>query len=267
MIAPDYDTPKPLFDHLVELRKRLIKVICLFFAATGLCYYFAEPIFQFLLSPLTNVFQEYSLTGQNITRKLIYTGLTEAFLTYLKIAAFSGFFITFPYLAIQVWYFASPALFHHERKFFRLILMATPFLFFLGAAFAYYVIFPNAYRFFLSFENMGIGGNIPIQLEPRVGEYLSFVMKLLLAFGISFQLPVLLTVLATVKIVTYRGLIEKWRIATVIIFAVAAMITPPDMLSMIGLAIPLLILYALSILMIKFVESRYNEEKYTSCTT
>lgn len=256
--APDYDIPKPLFDHLIELRKRLIKVILLFFITSGVCYYMAEPIFQFLLSPLTTLFQEQQLHSQGVARKLIYTGLTEAFLTYLKIAAFSGFFITFPYFAIQIWYFTSPALFQHERKLLRLVLLATPCLFLLGAAFAYNVIFPNAYRFFLSFESLGTPGNIPIQLEPRVGEYLSFVMKLLLAFGISFQLPVLLTVLATVKIVTYRGLIDKWRIAVVVIFAIAALITPPDMLSMIGLAIPLIVLYALSIMMIKFIENRDN---------
>lgn len=261
MNTPDYDIPKPVFDHLIELRQRLIRVIVLFVIAAAGCYCISDYIFQFLLDPLTTLFQE-----QHLHRKLIYTGLTEAFLTYIKVAVFSGFFLTFPYLAVQIWYFTSPALFKHERQLLKVILFATPVLFFLGAAFAYYLIFPNAYRFFLSFETAGTSAILPIQLEPRVGEYLSFVMRLLLAFGISFQLPVLLTVLATVKIVTYKGLIEKWRIAVVIIFAVAAIITPPDMLSMIGLAIPLMVLYALSIVMIKIVETRKKKES-TICTT
>lgn len=260
MLTPEYDVPKPVFDHLIELRKRLIKVIIVFVITSTCCYFISANLFQFLLDPLTILFQK-----QNIHRKLIYTGLTEAFLTYIKVAVFSGFFVTFPYFAIQIWYFTSPALFKHERRLLKVILFATPTLFFLGAAFAYYLIFPNAYRFFLSFETAGTLGVMPIQLEPRVGEYLSFVMRLLLAFGISFQLPVLLTVLATVKIVTYRGLIEKWRIAVVIIFAVAAIITPPDMLSMVGLAIPLIVLYALSIIMIKIVEDRKKKE-YATCT-
>lgn len=262
MNTPMHDIPKPLFDHLIELRRRLIRVIVLFFISSAVCYYIAEPLFQFLLAPLRDLFLE-----MNLDRKLIYTGLTEAFLTYLKIASFSGFCITFPYLASQIWLFTSPALFKHEKKLLRIILLATPFLFLTGAAFAYTIIFPNAYRFFLSFESMGLDGSLPIQLEPRVAEYLSFVMRLLLAFGISFQLPVLLTVLATVKMVTARGLLEKWRIAVVVIFAVAAMITPPDMLSMIGLAVPLIILYGLSILMIKIVESNRNEKEGTPCMT
>lgn len=254
MNAPDYDLPKPLFDHLVELRRRLIRVIGIFFLATLACYYFAEPLFQFLLKPLATLLNNDPAGIGD--RKLIYTGLTEAFLTYIKVSVFCGFFITFPYLATQIWLFTSPALFKHERKLLRIILFATPFLFFVGSAFAYYVIFPNAYQFFLSFETLGTPGSLPIQLEPRVAEYLSFVMRLLLAFGISFQLPVLLTVLATVKVVTFRGLIDKWRIGVVVIFAVAAIITPPDMLSMIGLAVPLMVLYGLSILMVRVVEKR-----------
>ena len=254
MHAPQYDLPKPLFDHLVELRRRLIRVIAVFFLATLACYTFAEPLFQFLLKPLANLLNN-DATGLG-DRKLIYTGLTEAFLTYIKVAVFSGFFITFPYLATQIWLFTSPALFKHERKLLRIILFATPFLFFVGSAFAYYVIFPNAYLFFLSFETLGTPESLPIQLEPRVAEYLSFVMRLLLAFGISFQLPVFLSVLATIKVVTFRGLIDKWRISIVIIFAVAAIITPPDMLSMVGLAIPLLVLYGLSIFMVKVIEKR-----------
>lgn len=258
MDAPQYDIPKPLADHLIELRRRLIHFLLLFFIVSAGCYYFSEPIFQFLLKPLTALFQE-----QQLHRKLIYTGLTEAFLTYLKVAAFSGFFLTFPYLASQIWFFVSPALFKHERQFLRIILVATPILFLLGAAFAYYIIFPNAYRFFLSFESTGLEGTIPIQLEPRVEEYLGFVMKLLLAFGISFQLPIFLTVLATINVVNSQGLVAKWRIAIVLIFTLAAVITPPDILSMIGLAVPLVILYGFSIILVKMVEKdrmgRHNE--------
>ena len=245
------DTPQPLLYHLLELRQRLIYALIGFFAAFILCYAYAEEIFHFLVKPLAVLLQEKG------HRRLIYTGLTEAFLTYIKVAAFAAAFFSFPVIASQTWLFIAPGLYRKERKVFIPLLIATPVLFLIGAAFAYYVIFPNAYAFFLSFETPGSTGQLPIQLEAKVNEYLSFVMRLIFAFGISFQLPVLLTLLAKVGMVTSQGLITKWRFAVVGIFVVAAVITPPDMLSMVGLAIPLIILYALSVLMVRWVEIKH----------
>lgn len=250
MTSPDHDAPQPIVSHLIELRTRFIRVLVAFFIVSCACYSISDHIFNFLLTPLHHVLSELGLE-----RKLIYTGLTEAFLTYIKVALFSGFFITFPYIASQIWLFISPGLFLHERKILRSVLITTPLFFLMGASFAYWVIFPNAYKFFLSFEVAGNASSIPIQLEARVSEYLSFVMRLIMAFGISFQLPVLLTVLASLGIVTKKGLIEKWRISVVSIFAVAAVITPPDILSMVGLAAPLVLLYGLSIIAVARVQA------------
>lgn len=258
MAPTNNDLPKPILDHLLELRKRLIYSIVAFVLLTAACYPFAETIFQFLLQPLGELLQE-----KKLERKLIYTGLSEAFITYLKISLFSGFFLAFPFIASQVWFFIAPGLYKDERKILRVILVATPVLFVAGVIFAYKFIFPAAYGFFLSFETPGNGTALPIQLEPRVAEYLSFVMKLLLAFGVSFELPVFISVCASVGLITSHTLIKYWRIAVVIIFAIAAIVTPPDILSMIGLAVPLVALYGLSILMVKLIEHRrllHNEE-------
>lgn len=246
------DTPQPLLYHLIELRQRLIYALVGFFVAFVLCYTFAEEIFRFLVQPLATLLQEKG------HRRLIYTGLTEAFLTYIKVSAFAAAFLSFPVIASQVWMFIAPGLYRQERKVFIPLLIATPVLFLMGAAFAYYVIFPVAYTFFLSFETPGSAGQLPIQLEAKVNEYLSFVMRLIFAFGMSFELPVLLTLLANVGMVTSQGLITKWRFAIVGIFIVAAIVTPPDMLSMVGLAIPLIILYGVSIFMVRWVERRHH---------
>jgi sec-independent protein translocase protein TatC len=242
------DAPQPLLAHLIELRQRLIYSLVGFFVIFAVCYAYSQEIFTFLVAPLAALLQKKS------GHRLIYTGLTEAFLTYIKVAAFAAAFLSFPLVATQLWLFIAPGLYRQERKVFLPLLMATPVLFLLGAAFAYYIIFPNAYAFFLSFEAPGSTGQLPIQLEPKVNEYLSFVMRLVFAFGVSFELPVLLVLLANVRMVTAKALTAKWRFAVVGIFASAAIITPPDILSMIGLAIPLIILYGLSILMVVWVE-------------
>jgi sec-independent protein translocase protein TatC len=244
------DTPQPLLHHLIELRQRLIYALIGFFIAFILCYAFSEEIFRFLVQPLATLLQEKG------HRRLIYTGLTEAFLTYIKVSAFTAAFLSFPVVASQLWMFIAPGLYRQERKVFIPLLIATPILFLIGAAFAYYIIFPVAYAFFLSFETPGSTGQLPIQLEAKVNEYLSFVMRLIFAFGVSFELPVLLTLLANVGMVSSQGLITKWRFAIVGIFIIAALVTPPDMLSMVGLAIPLIILYGISILMVRWVERR-----------
>lgn len=256
------DLSKPVLEHLLELRKRFIYSILVFALLTAACYPFAETIFQFLLQPLGDL-----LHSKNLERKLIYTGLSEAFVTYLKIALFSGFFLSFPFIACQIWLFIAPGLYQDERKILRAILVATPILFISGVVFAYKFIFPAAYGFFLSFEATGSSSTLPIQLEPRVAEYLGFVMKLLLAFGISFELPVLITVCASVGLVHSRTLINYWRIAVVIIFSIAAIVTPPDILSMIGLALPLVALYGLSILMVKLIEHRKKKKEADTCLT
>ncbi len=244
------DTPQPLLHHLIELRQRLIYALIGFFIAFILCYAFSEEIFRFLVQPLATLLQEKG------HRRLIYTGLTEAFLTYIKVSAFTAAFLSFPVVASQLWMFIAPGLYRQERKVFIPLLIATPILFLIGAAFAYYVVFPVAYAFFLSFETPGSTGQLPIQLEAKVNEYLSFVMRLIFAFGVSFELPVLLTLLANVGMVSSQGLVTKWRFAIVGIFIIAALVTPPDMLSMVGLAIPLIILYGISILMVRWVERR-----------
>ena len=243
------DQPKPLLDHLLELRKRLIYTLIGFVAVFSICYAYSENIFQFLVRPLAQLLQT-----KGAGRRLIYTGLTEAFLTYIKVAAFAAAFISFPIMAMQVWRFIAPGLYHNERTLFIGLLATTPLLFLLGAAFAYTIIFPTAYEFFLSFESNA--GYLPIQLEAKVNEYLSFVMRLIFAFGICFELPVVLTLLASVGLITAETLVNKWRIAVVVIFAISAFITPPDIVSMLGLALPLIMLYGFSIVMVKVLAKR-----------
>lgn len=245
------DTPQPLITHLTELRSRLIYCVILFAFVFCIAYKFSDNIFKFLVQPLSDI-----LAQKGESRRLIYTNLTEAFTTYLKVSSFTAFFVTFPYLAFQAWRFAMPALYKNEKFVFSGFLIATPFLFLSGALFAYYLIFPTAYDFFLSFESPGLDGSMPIQLEAKVNEYLNFVMRLILAFGICFELPVVLSLLAIAKFITSKMLIARWRIAVVMIFAIAAFITPPDIISMIGLALPLILLYGLAILMVRFIEKR-----------
>ncbi len=250
-LALESDAPQPLISHLLELRTRLIYCFAAFAVAFAIAYAFAEPLFEFLVRPLTEL-----LKGQD--RKLIYTGLTEAFLTYLKVAMFTGFFITFPIFASQAWLFISPGLYRQEKYVFLPFLLATPLLFFIGAAFAYYVVFPNAYAFFLSFESPATETMLAIQLEAKVNEYLSFVMRLILAFGICFELPVILSLLGRAGFLTARSLMERWRIAVVVIFTLSAIITPPDLFSMVALALPLILLYGISIVMVRLIERKYT---------
>ena len=232
---------QPLITHLIELRQRLIYCLIGFFLAFGVSYYFAQDVFVILVRPLAAIF------GPDSGRRLIYTGLTEAFMTYIKIAMFSGAFISFPIIAIQVWKFIAPGLYANEKRAFLPFLIATPILFFAGAAFAYFFIIPNAWQFFVGFETPALDGGLPIQLEARVNEYLSITIQLLLAFGISFLLPIALILLARVGIVSVSSLRNKRKYAFLAILIVSAFITPPDVISMIGLAIPLYLLYEISI--------------------
>lgn len=242
------DNKMPLLDHLIELRNRLVYSLGALLVGFLICYYFAEGIFAFLVHPLAEAL------GDQEGRRMIFTSLTETFFTYVKIGLWAGLCLSFPMIAAQIWMFVAPGLYRHEKKAFLPFLMATPVLFLLGASMVYYFIMPLAWKFFLSFETPGIGGSLPIQLEARVSEYLSLVMTLIFAFGLCFQLPVLLTLLGRVGLVSSQALGSKRKYAVVIILSVAAVLTPPDVFSQVALAIPMYLLYEASILAIKLIE-------------
>ena len=241
--------------HLVELRKRLIHSIIFLSILFVICYYFSEHIYGFLVDPYAE-----AVKNDEINRRLIFTALQETFLTYLKVAFFAAFFITSPFILIQIWKFIAPGLYNHEKKAIVPYLVVTPVLFLLGGMLVYYLIMPLAIKFFLSFESAGINTSLPIQLEAKVNEYLSLVMKLIFAFGLSFQLPVVLSLLARVGIINSTFLKKRRKYVVVIIFATAAILTPPDPITQIGLAIPLLILYELSIFSVSIIEKKQEEK-------
>jgi len=249
------DKPMPLLDHLMELRTRLMWSIGAFVIAFFICYHFSGNIYLFLAQPLADVFKD---NGE--VRKMIYTSLTEAFFTYMKVAVFGALFFAFPVIATQIWMFIAPGLYRSEKKAILPFLAATPILFVLGASVVYYFVIPVAWRFFVSFEIPASGNSLPIELQPKVGEYLDLVMKLILAFGVAFQLPVALSLMAKVGIVTSAGLRKFRRYAVVVMTVIAAVLAPPDPGSMIMLALPLMALYEISIIAAKFVEPKPVEE-------
>jgi sec-independent protein translocase protein TatC len=242
--------------HLAELRQRLIHSFIFLIIFFVICYFFSEYIYGFLVEPFAQAVKD-----DNSNRRLIFTALQETFLTYLKVSFFTAFFVTCPYILMQIWKFVAPGLYMHEKKAIMPYLILTPILFFLGGMLVYYLIMPLAIKFFLSFESTGASTNLPIQLEAKVNEYLSLVMKLIFAFGISFQLPVVLSLLARIGVVDSEFLKTRRKYVVVIIFAAAAILTPPDPITQIGLAIPLLILYELSIFSVNFIEKKKIEQE------
>ncbi|MEW5703273.1 MAG: twin-arginine translocase subunit TatC [Pseudomonadota bacterium] len=252
-MSADDEKKMSLFDHLIELRNRLILSVAVLLIAFVVCYAFAEQIFGFLVQPLAKIYDEQ--TG----RRLIYTGLTEVFLTYVKVAFFAALCLSFPVIAGQIWAFVAPGLYRHEKKVFLPFLTASPILFLAGAMLAYYGVIPLAWQFFLSFETPNAVNGLPIQLEAKVSEYLSLVMKLMFAFGLCFQLPIVLTLLARVGAVSAAGLAAKRKYAMIGIFIMAAILTPPDVISQVALALPMLALYELSIVAVRLVERRRRQ--------
>jgi sec-independent protein translocase protein TatC len=242
--------------HLAELRQRLIHSFIFLIIFFVICYFFSEYIYGFLVDPFAQAVKD-----DNSNRRLIFTALQETFLTYLKVSFFTAFFVTCPYILMQIWKFVAPGLYKHEKKAIMPYLILTPILFFLGGMLVYYLIMPLAIKFFLSFESTGASTNLPIQLEAKVNEYLSLVMKLIFAFGISFQLPVVLSLLARIGVVDSDFLRTRRKYVVVIIFATAAILTPPDPITQIGLAIPLLILYELSIFSVNLIEKKKLEQE------
>ncbi|MDC0426894.1 twin-arginine translocase subunit TatC [Pelagibacteraceae bacterium] len=239
--------------HLSELRSRLVNSFIFLILLFIISYIYSSEIYRFLVQPYTD-----ALLDKNLDRRLIFTALHEAFLTYLKVAFFAAFFITSPFFLIQLWKFVAPGLYKNEKKALLPYLVATPILFVLGGLIVYYLIMPLAIKFFLGFETIAKPGVIAIQLEAKVNEYLSLIMRLIFAFGVSFQLPVILSLLARIGIIDSKYLQTRRKYFVVIIFAFAAILTPPDPITQIGLALPLLLLYELSILTVKLIEKNQN---------
>lgn len=244
----------PLLDHLVELRRRLIISMVAFLVAFLICFYFANPLFNFLVDPLAKMWEGEA------GHRLIFTALHEKFFTNVKIAFFAAAMLAFPVIAVQVWMFVAPGLFKRERRAFLPFLVVTPVLFLLGGAAVYYGLMPVAWRFFAGFQELGAADGLPIELLPKVSEYLGLSMRLIFAFGLAFELPVAMTLLARAGLTTSDGMKKKRKYAVVLAFVAAAILTPPDPLSQLALAFPIILLYEISIWSARLIERGRDRE-------
>lgn len=246
------ETRAPLLDHLIELRTRLVRAVMALAVGFAVCFYFADEILGFLVQPLKNAFPQ----GEG---QLIFTKLPEVFFVELKVGLFAGFMVSFPIIANQLWAFIAPGLYAREKKAFLPFLIATPVLFIGGASLAYFVVMPTAFKWFLGFG--GTAGGMDIQALPSAGDYLSLVMQFILAFGMTFLLPVLLLLLHRAGLISREQLAGARRYVIVGIFALAAIVTPPDPGSQIILALPLLGLFEISLLLMRFQESAARQAR------
>ncbi|MCV3243513.1 twin-arginine translocase subunit TatC [Mesorhizobium sp. ZC-5] len=262
MSAEDEDIDKssaPLIEHLIELRSRLMWALGGFFVAFLVCFYFAKQLFNLLVIPFKWATDWAGLDSHNV--ELIYTAPQEFFFTQVKLAMFGGLVIAFPLIAAQIYKFVAPGLYKNERGAFLPFLIASPILFLMGASLVYFFFTPMVMWFFLAMQQTGPGNDVQISLLPKVSEYLSLIMTLIFSFGLVFQLPVVTTLMARVGLLSSEGLREKRKWAIVIAFVVAAVLTPPDPVSQIGLAIPTILLYEISIWTARMVEKKREEEK------
>lgn len=251
------DLKLSLTQHLGELRRRLIFCLLFFLLAFGFSYYYSEAIYAFILKPLE---QAYIGIGDLKNKKLIYTDLTEAFTTYLKLSVISSLFFSLPFILLQIYLFVAPGLYKKEKKIVLAIISFSPLLFFCGAAFVYYFIAPLAFRFFLGFERASNSGSfIAIELQAKIGEYLDLFSNLIFAFGLAFQLPIIMILLVRMGILSAEGLRKKRKYWIILIFIIAAIITPPDVISQIAMALPMCLFYELAIIICVKLEKKEND--------